>query len=446
VVKLIWKQEDMDNQQFNKSAALLARAKNAIAGGVNSGIRLMETPVPLYHTHGKGSHLWDEDGNEYIDFQIGQGALILGHAHPAITEAISAQAARGTHWAAQSRLEIEAAELLQEHVPVCELVRFSNSATEILIAVTRLARTHTSKWKILRFEGHYHGWNDEGLFGVVPPPDTWDTGECGTPPRHLSEGIIPELAGYHLLAQWNNLASVEAHFQRHGDEISAILCEPILCNNGCIEPESGFLAGLRDIADRYGAVLVFDETITGFRFGLPGAEGWSGVQPDIGVLGKALGGGVPVAALGARREIMQHIIDGRAIHAGTLNGNPLMMAAVKATLTTLAADEGYVGRLRKLGQRLMSGLTELGKEAGLPIVAAGPGAVFQILMSEAPAPRNYRDYASNNDRDLWFKLREALLRKGVRPTCRGIWFITCAHTEEDIDRTLEIAAEAVRTV
>ncbi len=435
----------MNNHSFNQSKELFDRAKNSIAGGVNSGIRLMETPVPLYHTHGRGSRLWDEDGNEYIDYQIGQGALLLGHAHPSIAKALCDQAGKGTHWAAQSRLEIDVAEFLQKHIPVCEKVRFGNSATEILIAVTRLARFHTGKWKFLRFEGHYHGWNDEGLFGVAPPPDTWNGVEGdGTPPRHLSQGIIPELASYHLLAQWNNPESVDNLFARHGGEIAAIICEPTLCNNGCIQPEAGFLQHLRNLCDEHGTVLVFDETISGFRFGLGGAESWSGVRPDICVLGKALGGGVPIAALGAREELMQHIINGDVVHAGTLNGNPLCLASAKAALGALETDQGYAERLQRLGRRLMEGLTELGARAGIPLCVSGPGAVFQVTVTDQSAPRNYRDYVLHNDRQRWFRLREALLRRGVRTTCRGIWFISCAHTEEDIKKTLEIVTDALK--
>lgn len=433
----------MCDQQFSQSKEYFDRAKKSIAGGVNSGIRLMETPVPLYHTFGRGSRLWDEDGNEYIDYQIGQGALILGHAHPAIAKALGEQAGRGTHWAAQSRLEIEVAEFLQKHIPVCQRVRFGNSATEILIAVTRLARFHTGKWKLLRFEGHYHGWNDEGLFGVAPPSDTWNDVD-GTQPQHLSQGIIPDLAQYHLLAQWNNLESVDNQFARHADEIAAVICEPTLCNNGCIQPEPGFLEHLRSLCDRHGAVLVFDETISGFRFGLGGAESWSGVRPDICVLGKALGGGVPIAALGASEDLMRHIANGTVIHAGTLNGNPLCLAAANAALGALEEDTGYSNRLQRLGQLLMEGLTELGAKAGIPLCVSGPGAVFQVTITDHSAPRNYREYMLSNDRKRWFRLREALLRRGVRSTCRGIWFISCAHTEEDIEKTLEIAADALR--
>lgn len=431
----------MNKDRFAKSQELFNRARKSMPGGVNSGIRLLETPVPLYHTHGKGARLWDVDDNEYIDYQIGQGALILGHAHPAIAEALSSQAYLGTHWAAQSELEISVAETLQRHIPVCEQVRFSNSATEIIIAVTRLARAATGRWKLLRFEGHYHGWNDEGLFGFAPDPAQWKEGEPSQP-THPSAGIVPDLAQYHLPAQWNDLESVERHFAENKDEIAAIICEPLMCNSGCIQPDPEFLSGLREICDRHKSLLVFDETITGFRFGMSGAEGWSGVQPDIMIMGKAIGGGVPFAALGARKPLMEMIEQGKVIHAGTLNGNPICLAAANACLKILENDTGYPDRLRSLGRKLMQGLDDLGSKYGIPLKTSGPGAAFQVVITEGPLPKNHREYVRSHDKPRWNKLRELLLLQGVRTTCRGLCFVSCAHTEADIDETLALADKA----
>lgn len=435
----------MKTYQFEKSAALLGEARKYVAAGVNSGIRGLETPVPLFFRRGSGSRLFDADGNEHIDFQLGQGALILGHAHPALAKAIAAQAAEGTHWTAQSELEIEVARAICELVPCCDRLRFNNSATEALIAVTRTARAFTGRWKLLRFEGHYHGWNDEGLFGYAPAPDTWDD-ENGTKPVHPSGGILPELAGRQVLARFNDLESVARRFEQHAGEIAALLVEPIACNNGAIEPRPGFLQGLRDLCDKHGTVLVFDETITGVRFGLAGAEGWSGVRPDLFVMGKAIGGGVPFALMGGKLEIMEWITQGKVVHAGTLNANPLCLAASKATLETLRADGEFPARLKKLGRRMMDGLDALGREHGLPVLCFGPGANFHILLSEGPLPRDYREYVQCNDRELWAKLRTALNLRGVRTTERGLCFLSAAHTEEDIDQALERAADAMRNI
>jgi len=435
----------MKTYTFERSSQLLQESKKYIAAGVNSGIRGLETPVPLFFTHGKGSRLFDEDGNEHLDFQLGQGALILGHAHPAIAQAIGEQAAKGTHWTAQSELEIDVARMVCEMVPSCDRLRFNNSATEALIAVTRMARFFTGRKKLLRFEGHYHGWNDEGLFGYAPAPDTWDD-ENGTRAVHPSGGILPELADLQVLAKFNDLESVARRFEQHKGEIAALLVEPIACNNGAIEPAPGFLAGLRKLADEHGAVLVFDETITGVRFGLAGAEGWSKVRPDLFVMGKAVGGGVPFALVGGGLEMMELVTQGKVVHAGTLNSNPLCLASSKATLSTLRADAGFADRLRQLGQRMMDGLNRIGSERGLPIRAFGPGANFHVLITESAAPTNYREYVQCNDRETWAKLRKELNIRGIRTTERGLCFVSAVHTEADIDEALNRADEAVSVV
>lgn len=432
----------MSTYTFERSQDLLNKTRRYIAGGVNSGIRGLETPVPVFFEKGSGSRLWDADGNEHIDFQLGQGALILGHAHPAIAQALAEQAALGTHWTAQSKLEIDVAKILCESVPACDLLRFNNSATEALIAVTRLVRHKTGRKKLLRFEGHYHGWNDEGLFGYAPAPDTWDD-ENGTKPVHPSGGILPDLQPYQVLAQFNDLESVARRFEQHKGEIAALILEPVSCNNGAIPPEPGFLEGLRKLCDENGAVLVFDETITGVRFGLAGAEGWSGVRPDLFVMGKAVGGGVPFALIGGQAEFMDVISRGEVIHAGTLNSNPLCLAASRATLTTLKNDHSYVDRLQSLGQRMMKGLNELGREKGIPVLATGKGANFHILITEAKSPKNYREYFSCNDRETWAKFRTELNIRGVRTTERGLCFISAVHTEADIDEALNRASDAL---
>ncbi|MFV0338498.1 MAG: aspartate aminotransferase family protein [Chthoniobacterales bacterium] len=435
----------MSNYTFERSQELLNKSRNYIAGGVNSGIRGLETPVPLFFERGSGSRLWDVDGNEHIDFQLGQGALILGHAHPAIAGALAEQSALGTHWTAQSQLEIDVAKILCEEIPACDLLRFNNSATEALIAVTRLARRKTGRNKLLRFEGHYHGWNDEGLFGYAPAQNTWDD-ENGTKPVHPSGGILPDLQNYQVLAQFNNLETVARRFEQNKGEIAALLVEPVSCNNGAISPEPGFLEGLRKLCDENGTVLVFDETITGVRFGLAGAEGWSGVRPDIFVMGKAIGGGVPFALIGGKAEFMEVIARGEVIHAGTLNSNPLCLAASKATLTALKNDASFADRLQSLGQRLMRGLNELGRENNIPILATGRGANFHILVTEKEAPKNYREYFLNNDRETWGKFRTELNIRGVRTTERGLCFLSAVHTEADIDEALNRAKDALAAV
>ncbi|MEO6740250.1 MAG: aminotransferase class III-fold pyridoxal phosphate-dependent enzyme, partial [Chthoniobacteraceae bacterium] len=322
--------------RYAKSRELFERAQHSIAGGVNSGIRKMEQPVPLYFARGDGPRVWDVDGNEYIDFQIGQGALLYGHAPRGMADAIAAQARLGTHWAAQSELEIEVAERLQAMIPSAELVRFNNSATESVLAALRLARGHTGRPLVLKFEGHYHGWADEGLVGFAPPPDKWGDDEAPTR-LHPSAGVIPEVLEKFVVARWNDPEHLRRHVAEFSGQIAAIIFEPVLCNTGCMEPVPGMIETIRDICDREGMLMIADETITGFRFGPGGAQRHLGFSPDLTILGKAIGGGVPFAAIAGKKTAMSKIIEGTVVHAGTLNGNPLCLAASKWCLDSIAA-------------------------------------------------------------------------------------------------------------
>jgi glutamate-1-semialdehyde 2,1-aminomutase len=249
---------------FNRSKELFNRAQKSIAGGINSGIRKLEQPVPVYFAKGSGPRIWDVDGNESIDYQLGQGALLYGHAPAGLADAISAQAKLGIHWAAQCELEIEVAERIQSMVPSVELVRFNNCATEAVMAAFRLARATTGRSKILRFEGHYHGWGDEGLVGFANPPSTW-TDDDELPRTHPSKGIIPEVTDHFILSKWNDAGHLERMVNAHKGEIAAIIFEPALCNTCCIEPVAGFLQKIRELCDRDGILMISDETITGFR-------------------------------------------------------------------------------------------------------------------------------------------------------------------------------------
>ncbi len=313
---------------FAKSSALFERAQRSIAAGVNSGIRKLEAPVPFYFARGSGPNLWDVDGNHYLDFQLGQGALFYGHAPAGMADALAAQARLGTHWAAQCELELEVAERLQAMIPSAELVRFSNSATEAVLTAFRLARAHTGRKLILKFEGHYHGWADEGLVGFANPPGQW--GDAATPARtHPSKGVIPEVLEQFVVARWNDPEHLRRRMDGFRGQIAAIVFEPALCNTCCIEPVAGLMKTIRELCDREGALMISDETITGFRFGAGCAQGYYGYRPDLTILGKAIGGGTPFAALTGTKAAMAKILSGEVVHAGTLNGNPLCLAASK---------------------------------------------------------------------------------------------------------------------
>ncbi|MEZ5277769.1 MAG: aspartate aminotransferase family protein [Opitutaceae bacterium] len=431
---------------FERSKAMFDRAGKSIAGGINSGIRKMEEPVPLYFTHGKGAHLYDVDGNEYIDFQIGQGAILFGHAPEGLAAALAKQASLGTHWAAQSELEIEVAERVQAMVPSAERMRCSNSATEAVMAALRLARAKTGRSKILRFEGHYHGWSDEGLAGFATPPAEWDDG--GHPrARHPSGGVIPAVLDTVVVGYWNDPAHLRTLVAESADELAAIIFEPCLCNTSCIEPVPGMIETIRELCDQYGIVMIADETITGLRFGAGSAQGYYGFTPDLTIFGKAIGGGVPFAVLAGKASAMEPITLGKAVHAGTLNGNPLCLAAAKWCLDQVAGQgPSHPETINLLGRRLMTGLRNLADRNGIPLRPQGPGLVFFSTMLKAGAEdepvRNYREHAVRHDQARWAHLRRCLLEEGVRAIERGIWMISFATTDALVDEALKRASRA----
>ncbi len=432
---------------FPKSAELFQRAQRSIAGGVNSGIRKLEAPVPLYFARGSGPNLWDVDGNHYLDFQLGQGALLYGHAPAGMAEAIAAQARLGTHWAAQSELEIEVAERVQRMIPSAELVRFNNSATEAVTAAFRLARAHTGRRLILRFEGHYHGWADEGLVGFANPAAAW--GDDEQPARtHPSKGVIPEVLEQFVVARWNDVAHLRRKVDEYRGQLAAIVFEPVLCNTCCLEPAEGLLATIRELCDRDGMLMISDETITGFRFGAACAQGFYGYRADLTVLGKAIGGGTPFAALAGTRAAMAKILSGEVVHAGTLNANPLCLAASRWCLDqVLAQGAEHPAKSQALGRRLMTGLAELAAAHSVPLRPQGPGLIFHAVIlkpgaAEGPI-RDYRDYVRRHDAPRWAHLRRCLLEEGVRAIERGIWSVSLAHGDADIDEALRRAAAAM---
>jgi glutamate-1-semialdehyde 2,1-aminomutase len=433
--------------QFSKSKEMYERATRSIAGGVNSGIRKLEQPVPLYFTHGSGSRLYDVDGNEYIDYQIGQGAILYGHAPEGLAQALADQAHKGTHWAAQSELEYEVAERLQAMIPSSELVRFNNSATEVVGAAFRIARAHTGRPLILRFEGHYHGWGDEGLVGFANPPANWGPRE--DPARlHPSKGVIPEVLDHFVVAQWDDPDTVRHQVEKHKGQIAAIVFEPCLCNTSCIEPNMEVIKTIRELCDQEGMLMIADETITGFRFGAGGAQKYYGFDPDLTILGKAVGGGTPFAALVGKKSAFAKVLSGEVVHAGTLNANPLCLAGSKWCLDfVLSKGDSHPKEINRLGKRLMDGLRDLADQYSVPLRPQGPGLAFYTTMLKAGAPEgritNYRSHVERHDAPRWAHLRRCLLEEGVRAIERGLWFISMVHTDGDIDQTLARAKIAM---
>jgi glutamate-1-semialdehyde 2,1-aminomutase len=322
-------------------------------------------------------------------------------------------------------------------------VRFNNSATEAVMAALRLARAHTGRPLVLKFEGHYHGWSDEGLVGFAPPPERWGDDEAPAP-LHPSQGVIPEVPASFVVAHWNDPDHLRRRVEEFRGRIAAIIFEPILCNTGCIEPVAGLIEAVRELCDRDGIVMIADETITGLRFGAGGAQEYLGFRPDLTVLGKALGGGTPFAALAGREAVMRKIITGEVVHAGTLNANPLCLVATRWCLDQVRSRGArHPGECAELGAMLMEGLRSLGERHRIPLRPQGPGPAFHTTIlargaDEGPI-RDYRDYVRRHDVARWAHLRRCLLEEGVRAIERGLWFISMAVGPDEIGQALQRA-------
>jgi len=413
------------------------RAQHALAGGVSSGLRRSARPYPLYFTHGEGSTVFDVDGNRYIDYGLAWGPLIVGHAHPEIRSALNSVIDRGLTFGAQHDLEFEVAEKLVSAIPCAAKVCFANSGTEIVQLALRLARAATGRGKHLKFEGHYHGWDDSVLVSYRPSAD--EIASYDGSPVPVAMGQRPHDSVF--VAEWNAPAQVEAIFSSHGAEIAAVICEPFLANGGCIPPDPGFLEFLREITSRNGTVLIFDEVITGFRLALGGAQSYYNVTPDLATYAKAIGGGAPLSALGGKKEFMDLIADGRVVHAGTLNGNLLALAAANATLDILTRDHRsiYAG-LWRLGEQLRVGMQTILKEKGHKVVTSGGGPVFQLSFMDRPA-RTWRGQLAA-DQQRYAALSLALLDLGVLALPDGRWYVSAVHTAADVENTLEAVRRA----
>jgi glutamate-1-semialdehyde 2,1-aminomutase len=430
-------------KDYPKSRELYERACGVLAGGISSEFRRYNQPHPLFYTSGSGSHIVDVDGNDYLDFTLSQGPLILGHSHPEVLAAVNAASSAGQLFAGQHLAELELAERLQQLIPCAELVRFSLSGSEAVHAALRLARAATGRPKFLRFEGHYHGWLDNVAVGIGGTES--QLGERKHPHAvRWSAGLPAHIEDESLVLPWNDLDLVERALAAHHAEIAAVITEPVMCNSGCIPPVPGFLQGLRELCDRYGVLLIFDEVITGFRVGLGGAQERFDILPDLAIFGKAMASGYPISALVGQKRWMQMIAEGTVIHAGTMNaGNPSVAAAL-ATLTVLERNNVHA-RLADLGQRLLKGLVTAAQVAGLPVLAQGPGPMFHLGFTKLPEVCDYRDTLSY-DKALYARFVLAMQLRGIRLIGRGLWYLSAAHTEAEIDHCLAVAGEVFGTL
>ena len=425
---------------INKSVSFFQDAQKLFPGGVNSPVRAFRAVggQPLFIDRGEGPYLYDVDGNRYIDYVLSWGPLITGHAHPRVIEAIQQAAINGTSYGAPSPLEIELAKRIMEFMPHIEMIRFVNSGTEATMSALRLARAYTKRDKIIKFEGCYHGHADMLLVqagsGVVT---------LGLPD---SPGVPATTAADTLVANFNDLGSVETLFRNYPSLIAGIIVEPVAGNMGVVPPQSGFLEGLREITEREGAVLIFDEVMTGFRVHKGGAQTLYGIQPDLTTLGKVIGGGLPVGAYGGKKEIMELVAPlGPMYQAGTLSGNPLAMSAGIAALELIRGDDCWE-EMEQAAGRLEAGIASAAEKAGIPIQQTRVGTMFTTFFSEVE-PLNW-NMVKRADKARFAQFFQKMLENGVylAPSQFEAGFLSIQHSEAIIDTTIEAATEALRTL
>ncbi len=423
-----------------RSTEIFERGKKTLVGGVNSPVRAFRAVggTPLVIDHAKGARLFDVDGREYIDFVCSWGALILGHAHPDIVAAISDQASRGTSFGMTSPLEVELGEKITKAIPTVEMVRFVNSGTEAAMSAVRLARGFTQRDLIVKFEGCYHGHSDGFL------------SEAGSGLATLgisaSPGVPDAFASLTLNAPYNDLESVEIFFKQYPGKIAAVIVEPVAANMGVVPPAPGFLEGLRTITKKGKSLLIFDEVITGFRMAYGGAQSVYKIDPDLTVMGKIIGGGLPVAAYGGKREIMEHVAPlGPVYQAGTLSGNPLAMRAGLATLPKLEVP-GFYEDVNRKTERLAEGLRVALKEAKVHGEVSIAGSLLTMFFTDAPV-RNYAD-AKKSDSARFATFFQSMLERGIfiAPSQFEALFVSAAHTDSDLDRAITATHESLASM
>src|SRR5271157_2046563 len=428
------------NPERKRSREIFAKAEKVLVGGVNSPVRAFRSVggEPLIIEKGSGQHLYDADGNMLLDYVCSWGAMLLGHAHPAVTAAIADQAKKGTSFGVTTELELELATLITEAIPFLEKVRFTSSGTEATMSAVRLARGVTKRDFIVKFSGGYHGHADSFLSEAGSGIATLGIAEC--------PGVPQSLAALTLNVPYNDVAAVERLFAEHKDKIACVIVEPVAANMGVVLPKEGFLKGLREITRKQGALLIIDEVITGFRLKNGSAQDVFGVEGDLTTMGKIIGGGVPVAAYAGRAELMNHVAPlGPVYQAGTLAGNPLAMRAGIATLQELSKPGLYEG-LNALARKFAVGLQKTLKDAGIAAQVNSIGSLSTIFF----APQLVTDYAGAKrcDTQLYARFFRDMLQRGIflAPSQFEAAFVSAAHTSADIDRTISAAADALQGI
>jgi len=419
---------------IDNSIELFNQAREVIPGGVNSPVRACGSvgTDPLFIAKGEGARIWDVDGQRYIDYVGSWGPLILGHAHPAVVKAVNETAALGTSFGAPTEIEVKLARLLIESVPSLEMVRLVNSGTEATMTAIRLARGVTQRPYLIKFDGCYHGHADSLL--VAAGSGVATLGIPGSP------GVPEEVARLTISLPYNDLNPVRETFEKFKDQIAAVIVEPVAGNMGMVPPKDEFLPGLAQLARENGALFIMDEVITGFRLGLGGAQDLYGLDPDLTCLGKIIGGGLPVGAVGGKKQIMASLAPtGSVYQARTLSGNPLAVSAGLATIETLKSDLSIYDRIEKMSAKLSSGLLEAAKTAGLEVCGHQLGSMSCLFFNPGPV----YDYASaaKSDQGLFTKYYQKCRESGIylAPSPFETTFVSAAHTEEDIEQTISVA-------
>jgi len=420
--------------------ALIEASSSSSRGPANFG------KYPIFMERGRGSHIYDVDGNEYIDWMMAFGALPLGHAHPEIVEAITEAASTGAHFATATPVELEVAEMLQSLVRNAERVRFANTGTEAVMAAIRLARGVTGRPKILKFEGHYHGWHDDLLVSSNVLPSS-ALGLRSDPIK------IPDSSGLNrsalddtIVVPWNDLHILESALANNRGQIAAIITEGVMANMGVIPPAKGYLTGLEEMAREHGIVFILDETVTGFRIAPGGCQEYYKLSPDLVTFGKALGCGLPVAALVGRANVMDALQWGGVLHYGTHNGSRIGMFAARANLRVLTRDNNAAFRHSwRIAEQLCTGLSDLFRQRGRSVLVQRVGPMFQLMFTDQPAIRDYREFCQFVDRAAFQKFVLSLFPFGVyaSPSASLHSIVTLAHTDQDVERTLEAATKVV---
>lgn len=418
---------------------LFFRAKRVIPGGVNSPVRSFQVVggEPIFIKQGKGSRLFSKNGQEYLDYILSWGALILGHLPEVVVNAIQEQLHKGTSFGMCTEIEVLFAEQIVELIPSIEMMRMVNSGTEATMSAVRLARGHTGRDLVVKFSGCYHGHADTFLVQAGSGFLTH-----GLP---NSQGILQEVVRKTLVVEYNNLETLEILFAQRGEEIACVIVEPVAGNMGVVPSNPLFLSHLRKLTKQYGVLLIFDEVITGFRLGLSGAQGYYGIKPDLTTLGKIIGGGLPVGAYGGRKTIMEKLApQGGVYQAGTLSGNPIALSAGYATIKTLVLNPHLYQKLEEMTKRLVLGMKSIMQERGIPVWINWVGSMFTPFFAFDPVV-DYRS-ALRADTKLYGKFFHAMLQEGIciPPSQFEAWFLSTAHTDEDIDRTLEATLQAVK--